>query len=602
MRERYRKLYDRIMDSYRKRSIQMLITISFSVLSILGMALMGSALYGRFAASVREVAVEDSKKLMDQVCLGMESYIRNMMRISDTTYYAVIKKTDLAQETLGDKMNLLYEANKDSLISIACFTESGELIAAVPVDNMKKGTAVTEQQWFAAANSKIENLHFSIPHVQNLFEESSYRYYWVISLSRAVELNHAGETSRGILLVDMNFSGIEQIFDKVNSKTSGGYVYLMDSEGEIIYHPKQKLLNTNILNESNREAASHQDGSYVEDFEGDERVIIVKSVGYTGWKVVSVTPSSEFTMNTVQVRFFAVMLIIFFILVMLAANVLVSSRIATPIQKLEKSVKELEEEGNLAREIYIGGSYEIESLGHSIQSMVNQMRKLMDDIVVEQEAKRKSELDALQSQINPHFLYNTLDSIVWMVESERYEEAITMVTSLANLFRISLSKGRNIIPIRSELEHAQNYLSIQKLRYKNRFTVEMDIQPEILDCSTIKLIVQPLLENAIYYGTGDGDGEITVKGYVKDKDIYIEVSDDGLGMPPETVELLLTDNNRVRKKGSGIGLINVHQRIQLYFGAAYGLTIESEPDEGTTIRIHLPMVPYTEEIGREGLK
>ena len=287
---------------------------------------------------------------------------------------------------------------------------------------------------------------------------------------------------------------------------------------------------------------------------------------------------------------------------MLAANVLVSSRIATPIQKLEKSVKELEEEGNLAREIYIGGSYEIESLGHSIQSMVNQMRKLMDDIVVEQEAKRKSELDALQSQINPHFLYNTLDSIVWMVESERYEEAITMVTSLANLFRISLSKGRNIIPIRSELEHAQNYLSIQKLRYKNRFTVEMDIQPEILDCSTIKLIVQPLLENAIYYGTEDGDGEITVKGYVKDKDIYIEVSDDGLGMPPETVELLLTDNNRVRKKGSGIGLINVHQRIQLYFGAAYGLTIESEPDEGTTIRIHLPMVPYTEEIGREGLK
>ena len=231
-----------------------------SVLSILGMALMGSALYGRFAASVREVAVEDSKKLMDQVCLGMESYIRNMMRISDTTYYAVIKKTDLAQEALGDKMNLLYEANKDSLISIACFTESGELIEAVPVDNMKKGTAVTEQQWFAAANSKIENLHFSIPHVQNLFEESSYRYYWVISLSRVVELNHAGETSRGILLVDMNFSGIEHIFDKVNSKTSGGYVYLMDSEGEIIYHPKQKLLNTNILNESNREAASQQDG------------------------------------------------------------------------------------------------------------------------------------------------------------------------------------------------------------------------------------------------------------------------------------------------------------------------------------------------------
>ncbi len=603
MSERYQRIYERIKNIYRERTIQLLITIAFSVITILGMGLMGSVLYGRFAVSAHELAVEDSKKLMDQVCLSMETYIRNMMRISDTMYYAGIKKTDLFEETLDEKMNLLYEANKDHLISIACFTSEGELIGASPVANLKKNTSVVDQGWFAAANEKIENLHFSVPHVQNLFEESSYRYYWVISLSRAVELNHGGGTSRGILLVDMNFSGIEQVFAKVNSKTSGGYVYLVDSDGEIIYHPKQRLLNSNVLKESNQEAAAHQDGNYTETFEGEEREIVVKTVGYTGWKVVNVTPVREFRMNTSQIRFFAVFLIIFFILIVLGANIIVSSKIATPIQKLEKSVKRLEEEGDLTRAIYLGGSYEIESLGHSIQSMVNQMRKLMDDIVVEQEAKRKSELDALQSQINPHFLYNTLDSIVWMVECERYEEAITMVTSLANLFRVSLSKGRNIIPIRNELEHAQSYLSIQKLRYKNRFTVETDVDPEILDYCTIKLIVQPLLENAIYYGTEsmDGDGEIRVRGYVRGGDIYIEVTDNGLGMTRETVELLLTDNKRVRKKGSGIGLINVHQRIQLYFGKEYGLEIESEPDEGTTIRIHLPRVLYTDEIGREGL-
>ena len=603
MRERYRKFCEKIVSIYRERSIQLLLTISFSVVTILGMALLGGSLYARFAANTRELATEDNKKLMDQVCLSTETYIRNMMRVSDTMYYAGIKKTDLEENTLDAQMSFLYEANKDSLISIACFTADGELISASPVSNLKQQVDVTAQDWFRAANAKIENLHFSIPHVQNLFEENSYRYHWVISLSRVVELNTGGRTSRGILLVDMNFSGIEQLFAKVNTSANRGYVYLVDSDGEIIYHPRQNLLNTNMLEESNQVAASHQDGSYTERYDGEERVIIVKTVGYTGWKVVSVTPVSEYTSSTIQVRFFAVMLIVFFMLVLLMVNSIVSSKIATPIQRLEQSVKQLEEQGDLTRAIYVGGSYEIESLGHSIQSMVNQMRKLMDDIVVEQEAKRRSEMDALQSQINPHFLYNTLDSIVWMVECERYEEAIKMVTSLASLFRISLSKGRNIIPIRSELEHAQNYLSIQKLRYKNRFEVRTEVEESILDCCTVKLVVQPLLENSIYYGmeSMDDDGEILIRGYRKDGDIYLEVTDNGLGMPEETVRQLLTEGSRVRKRGSGIGLMNVHQRIRLHFGEAYGLEIESEPDEGTTVRIHLPDIPYTDEIGREGL-
>jgi two-component system sensor histidine kinase YesM len=178
-----------------------------------------------------------------------------------------------------------------------------------------------------------------------------------------------------------------------------------------------------------------------------------------------------------------------------------------------------------------------------------------------------------------------------MVELERYDEAIRMVTALASLFRISLSKGKNIIPIRDEIEHAKNYLSIQQVRFKNKFTSTFDLDPEILNCATIKLILQPLIENAIYYGMEymDGDGEIIIRGFQKDGDLYIEVSDNGLGIPEEVLNTLLTNHARTRKKGSGIGMYNVHQRIQLYFGMDYGLEIESELDEGTTVRIHLPM-------------
>ena len=248
-------------------------------------------------------------------------------------------------------------------------------------------------------------------------------------------------------------------------------------------------------------------------------------------------------------------------------------------------------------DIYVGGSLEVEHLGRTLRSTVAQIQELMHDILVEQEEKRKSELDALQSQINPHFLYNTLDSIVWMIEGEHYEDAVFMITQLASLFRIALSRGKTIIRIGDEIMHARNYMNIQKVRYKNIFSVDFSIDETILDCCTVKLVVQPLLENAIYYGVEcmDGDGEISVIGYRRENDIYIEVKDNGLGMPKETVDALLKENNRVRGKGSGVGLINVHNRIRLRFGKPYGLEIESCPDEGTTVRIHLPDITYSAE-------
>ena len=569
-----------------------MLSISFSLVALLGMVFMGVTIYSRSVSSMKKMTIENNEQLIEQVNLNLNMYLRNMMRISNTMYYSVIKRADLSKGTLDKEMNLLYEANRDNLVSIACFRENGRLVAAAPLDNLKRGLNVSEQDWFVEANREIENLHFSTPHVQNLFHDSSFNYHWVISLSRVVELTSNGHISRGILLVDMNFSGIEQLFTQVNSSNSG-YVYLIDGNGEIIYHPKQSLLISKLLQENNICAATYQDGTHEEIFEGENRMVTVRTVGYTGWKVVSVTKTDEFFMSYYQTRLFTLIIIALTILLIIFANQFVSYLIGNPIKKLDDSVKDLEF-GKLDLNIYIGGSYEIQHLGRTIKSMVQQMHQLMDEIVIEQEKKRKSEFDALQSQINPHFLYNTLDSIVWMVESEQYEAATSMVTALANLFRISLNKGKNIITIREEIEHAQNYLYIQKLRYKNRFEVTFDIDPEIYDCCTIKLIVQPLIENAIYHGVEfmDGDGEITIKGYVKENDIYIDVTDNGLGMPEETVKYLLTDDTRIHKKGSGIGLSNVHQRIQLYFGKRYGLEIESELDEGTTVHIHLPQVFY----------
>jgi two-component system sensor histidine kinase YesM len=592
MKDKLNKLIKFITKAYRKRSIQFTVSISFTAISIISMGFAGITLYEKYIENSKQLVTQKNKQLIDQASLNLNTYIRNLMNISDTMYYSVIKNKDLAYDNMDKEMTLLYEANKDNLISIACFDGLGTLVAASPVGTMKEDVDVMSQDWFVQANRKIENLHFSTPHVQDLFDDSNYRYYWVVSLSRVVSLTYQGNTSRGILLVDMNFSDIEQLFSKVNAKGEG-YVYLTDSEGEIIYHPKQKVIYSKLMEENNKVAATYDDGSHMETFNGEKRAVVVKTVGYTGWKIVSVTPIKEIAINLNQFKFFTIIILAVSILVIIVGNSIVSLKVTNPIRKLEDSVKDLEN-GDLNLDIYIGGSHEIQHLGRTINSMVNQMKLLMDDIVKEQEEKRKSELDALQSQINPHFLYNTLDSIVWMVESERYPDAISMVTALASLFRISLSKGKNIISIKDEIEHAKNYMKIQKVRFKDQFSFKVNIDPEIEEYSTIKLIIQPLLENAIYYGVESmrDEGVITVKGYQMENDIFIEVTDNGMGIPEEEQILLLTDNTRARKRGSGIGLINVHQRIKLYFGEEYGLQIKSELDEGTTIIIHLPKIKF----------
>lgn len=560
------------------------------------MAFLGVTLYRQFSNRAEAMTIESTGQLLNQTAINLEDYLRNMRRISDTMYYSVIKNKDLASDTMDEEMNLLYEANKDSLISIACYTGEGQLVAAIPVANEKSQVNIVKQQWFTDAVGQMENLHFSTPHVQNLFDDLSYRYYWVVSLSRAVELTSNGTSTLGVLLVDMNYSSIEQILKKANVGNSSEYVYLIDGKGEIIYHPRQKLIYTDLYQENNIEAAGYEDGSTEEIFQGEKRLVTVKTVSYTGWKIVSVVPMSSFDMGMTGTKYFVIMLVTVSMLAVILLNQLVSASIAMPLKKLNNSVKEWET-GNMNPSIYIGGSMEVEHLGCTLRSTVEQIRQLMQDIVVEQEEKRKSELDALQSQINPHFLYNTLDSIVWMIEGERYEDAVFMITQLASLFRISLSRGKTVISVEDELKHARNYMNIQKVRYKNIFEVRFDIDPEILQCCTVKLVVQPLLENAIYYGVEcmDGDGEIDVNGYRREDDIYIEVRDNGLGIPENEVEQLLKENNRVHKRGSGVGLLNVHNRIRLRFGEEYGLEIESEPDEGTTVRIHLPYIVYTPE-------
>lgn len=590
------------MKTFRQRQlpfgnggIRSIIFLYFTITAAAASIFIGLSLYTRMSGQVSETVMEENQILIDQVNRSVENYLKTVMKLSDSLYYSIIKNADLSDPSVGERFNLLYENNMDQTDSIALFSADGELLELVPALRVRNNLDVTREAWFSYTLDRTENQHFFLPQVQQIFESSSDQYRWVIPMTRVVEITKGTDTVQGILLIHLNYTGLKLLLDGVTLGNEG-YIYLIDGNGEIIYHPRAQLIDSGLEHENNRAVSEYRDGIYQETFQGEERVITVKSVGYTGWKLIGVAPRQTVSLNSLKTQLLVVFVAAFILFLMSLVNSYISSRITTPIRKLELSVNEIEK-GNLNAKVDAEGSYEIRHLGQSVQNMAKQIQVLMADIVSEHEKKRKQEFDTLQSQINPHFLYNTLDIIVWMIENEKPDQAVKAVTALARFFRISLSRGKSIITVKDELEHVRNYLMIQHMRFKNRFSYTIEAEDEVLDLASLKLMLQPLVENAIYHGMEfmDGDGEIFISAWKEGEDLYLKVSDNGLGMTEEQVARLFSDTPHTgSSRGSGIGVKNVNERIRLYFGSEYGLSIESEPDEGTVVTIHLPAVAYSE--------
>lgn len=590
------------MKTFRQRQlpfgnggIRSIIFLYFTITAAAASIFIGLSLYTRMSGQVSETVMEENQILIDQVNRSVENYLKTVMKLSDSLYYSIIKNADLSDPSVGERFNLLYENNMDQTDSIALFSADGELLESVPALRVRNNLDVTREAWFSYTLDRTENQHFFLPQVQQIFESSSDQYRWVIPMTRVVEITKGTDTVQGILLIHLNYTGLKLLLDGVTLGNEG-YIYLIDGNGEIIYHPRAQLIDSGLEHENNRAVSEYRDGIYQETFQGEERVITVKSVGYTGWKLIGVAPRQTVSLNSLKTQLLVVFVAAFIFFLMSLVNSYISSRITTPIRKLELSVNEIEK-GNLNAKVDAEGSYEIRHLGQSVQNMAKQIQVLMADIVSEHEKKRKQEFDTLQSQINPHFLYNTLDIIVWMIENEKPDQAVKAVTALARFFRISLSRGKSIITVKDELEHVRNYLMIQHMRFKNRFSYTIEAEDEVLELASLKLMLQPLVENAIYHGMEfmDGDGEIFISAWKEGEDLYLKVSDNGLGMTEEQVARLFSDMPHTgSSRGSGIGVKNVNERIRLYFGSEYGLSIESEPDEGTVVTIHLPAVAYSE--------
>lgn len=586
-----------IRKTFAKFNIQSIILSVLMTLSLVTVTVMGFLLYHRFKLASDKSAVANTEMTVESTIDRLNSSLLDLRQISDAANYNIVQEYDISSQEFTRQFSMLYETNVDKIQSLALYGYDGMLIESEPVATVKDNVKVAEQKWYQDARSEIENIHFSTPHVQNLFDDGTFRYHRVVSLSRSVDINDGSTSGSGVLLVDMKYSVLEDMLERINETSSGIYYYLCSRDGEIIYHPRWTEINRGLFKEKNNKAASYEDGIYEMKTDGQKENIVVGSVAYTGWKLIGVVPESVQETSINKFRYYIITTILILVMMLLQVNRFISRKISRPIKELDESVKAYE--AGAMPDIYIGGSAEIRHLGYSVQKSYEQIEALMKEIIQQQTERQKSELDALQSQINPHFLYNTLESITWMIEAQRNKEAVVMISELAKLLRVSLSRGKTIISIGDELQHSRSYMNIQRVRYKERFKVEFLIDEEIKNYCIVKLVIQPLLENAIYYGVGnmdeDDDGQILIRGEKKGEDIYISIEDNGMGMPEDIRSNILTDNSKVPKHGSGVGVINVHSRISLMFGPEYGLEVYSELDEGTKVVIHIPAIPYTKE-------
>lgn len=571
----------------RFNSIQSKIAAAFAFLIVLTAIVISISAYQLSSIAARKTAQEYTTELIKQLNLNIQTYITNMENISmlvmsnrNVREY-LTSKNELNTEGVSDFLQSISVSRKD-ISSINLFDEEGHWISDRKDAELNPNITVKEQSWYRDAAEADGEIVISSSQVQPIFQE----YPWVVSLSREIR-NPGGNQTLGILLVDMNFSVLNDIFDQIDIGKRG-YVFIVDNSGNIVYHPQQQLIYSNLKEERINEVLKDKSGSFITDEGRQSRMYSIQDTGF-GWKIVGVSYLNELVSNKrdMQISFLALGLIS--LILALGVSFFLSRKLTRPINQLQEHMKEVEK-GNFDIQVPVNNTREIGRLARTFNIMVLRIKELMSQVVMEQEFKRKSEISALQAQINPHFLYNTLDSIVWMAEAKKSEEVVLMTSALARLFRSSISKGRELVSIQTEVEHITNYLTIQQMRYRDKLAFHIDVVPEILNNLTLKILLQPLVENAIYHGikNNSGIGVITIRGREHQDEVIFHVIDNGVGMDEETIARILSKQAASERRGMGVA--NVHERIQLYFGDKFGLRYESELDVGTSVIIRIPKI------------
>ena len=542
--------------------------------------------------SIFENSSEYTHTIIQQMNQNIDSYIDYMENIAylissneDVQDYLFDEKIDNeGRYRILNQLQTILDSRSD-IRNVGIISKNGRMLINDGSKSVNQDLDLNTQEWYATALEKPNGPILTSSHVQHII---SGERPWVITLSRGIRDRSGSGEKEGVFFIDLNYSAISELCDQSTVGTKG-YAFILDAKGNIVYHPQQQQLYNELQTENISLIMDTDEDTVLTGTGNDGKLYSISRSEKTGWTVVDCTNVKELLSKSRQAQSVYVLTAIILVIVALLFSRFMARSITLPIQKLRDSMKKVQEGDFSVSDVVVDSKNEIGSLTKSFDVMTHRIHELMEQNVHEQEEKRKSELKALQSQINPHFLYNTLDSIIWMAEGKKNEEVVLMTASLARLLRQSISNEDEVVPIANEVEYARGYLTIQKMRYKDKLEFQIEVDSSILYIPLIKLVLQPIIENAIYHGLKykESKGLLIVKGFMKDGNAVLQVIDDGVGMDEETLAHIY-DKHKVNYHSNGVGVYNVQKRLKLYYGEDYGITYTSELGKGTTATITIP--------------
>ncbi|MGT2799421.1 cache domain-containing sensor histidine kinase [Streptococcus marmotae] len=556
--------------------VQLVVYVAVTMLLLLG--IVGAGYYHKSADVIRETTEQSTQHTISQSGQFVQSYLEKLKETTSSLANHELVKTYAEDATVENERALrkllgtILSTDRD-LVSAVLVTKSGHLVSTDEAVSMKTSIDMMKEAWYQAAIHE-HAMPVVTPARQNLSEANE---KWVVSVTQEV-VDSKGD-NLAVVRLDIAYDTLTAYLDSLQLGEKG-FTFIINSNHEFVYHPKKSVYSSSEEMKALEPYIQEKNG-YVDQ---DSSYVYQYQIPQSDWVMIGVASMENLHQLQGQVLTSFVGTGLVALGICLLGIWFILRHWIKPLRALQETILAIGN-GNASLRANEQGAPELVDLAHQFNRMLDQIDKLMLAVKEEEQNVRKYELQALSSQINPHFLYNTLDTIVWMAEFNNSEKVVEVTKSLAKYFRLALNQGNEQIALKDEIDHVRQYLFIQKQRYGDKLTYEIEEDTRFDDFQLPKLVLQPLVENAIYHGIKEIKGQGLVRVSVEEREDFLVVSiyDNGRGfIAHDTTENLLV-------KLGGVGLKNVDQRLRLQFGQDYHMEIDSKQGSHTRISLSFPM-------------
>ena len=556
----------------KRSSLLVRMVISIFLVFLILLAVVGTFYYQSSSAAIEYTIEGNSQTTISQTSHFIQSYIKKL----ETTSISLTQQKDILAyaenpnqvqaKGIRDLFLTILKADQD-LKTVVLVTKSGQVISTDDSVQMKTSSDMMAEDWYQKA------IHQGAKPVLTPARKSDSQ--WVISVTQ--ELVDAKGANLGVLRLDISYETLEAYLNQLQLGQQG-FAFIINEKHEFVYHPKRTVYSSASEMEAMKPFIETGQG-YTLDHQS---YVSQEQIAGTDWTVIGVSSLEKLDQVRSQLMWTLLGASALSLLACLCLVWFSLKRWIAPLKDLRETMLEIAS-GTQNLRAKEAGAYELREVTRQFNAMLDQIDQLMADVRRQEEATRQYELQALSSQINPHFLYNTLDTIIWMAEFQDSQRVVQVTKSLATYFRLALNQGRDLISLSDEINHVRQYLFIQKQRYGDKLENEIAEEPDFDNLVLPKLVLQPLVENALYHGIKEKEGQGHIKVFVQKQDtgLVIRIEDDGVGFQAAG------DSSQSQLKRGGVGLQNVDQRLKLHFGENYQMKINSTPEKGTTVEIYL---------------